>query len=436
MKKELVALVLAGGSGSRSWPLTTNKILFPFFGNPLFTFSVLKALPEEVSRIVIVTSKENNEYFKSLNLTIPIETVIQSEALGMADAVMIAESFIKGASILIMNGDDLHDGNLAKQVIRRAKFSKAFGVIPGWKTPYYMPLGYLRLDQDRILGIIEKPGPGHEPSNYANIVSHFIEDADILIQALKHSKSVNDDIYETSLTHLMDIYPFIMEPYMDSFASLKYPWHVLDILDILWRYNKSHRGNNVVIKDNVCIEGNVYIGDNVRIFENTKIIGPCYIGDNTIIGNNNIIRASHIGSCCVTGFNTDITRSYIGDRCWFHSNYIGDSVLESDISLGGGTNTMNLRLDEHEIKSVVKGERIVTGKNKFGCVVGKYVRVGGNTSIMPGIKIGEKSFIGAGIVLDEDVPNKHFCIAKKNYDMLPNIYNSQMSDRSDFLKKI
>ena len=38
----------------------------------------------------------------------------------------------------------------------------------------------------------------------------------------------------------------------------------------------------------------------------------------------------------MTGFNTDITRSYIGDNCWFHSNYIGDSVLEGNVSMGSG----------------------------------------------------------------------------------------------------
>ena len=190
------------------------------------------------------------------------------------------------------------------------------------------------------------------------------------------------------------------------------------------------------IRNNVSIEGPVYLGDNVKIFENTKIVGPVYIGDNTIIGNNNIIRDSYIGKDCVTGFNTDITRSYIGDGCWFHSNYIGDSVLEGDVSLGSGSVVANLRLDEGIIGSLVKGKRITTGRNKLGACIGKHVRIGVNVSTMPGIKIGSDSMIGAGVVVDKDIPNTSFVVVRNTYDIKPNTRSISVGNRDQFKAKI
>ena len=189
---------------------------------------------------------------------------------------------------------------------------------------------------------------------------------------------------------------------------------MLDVNDVLLKTVSHHRGKNILIKSNVIIEGEVHIEDDVKIFENTKIIGPCYIGKGTIIGNNNIIRQSYLGANCVTGFNSDISRSYIGDDCWFHNNYIGDSVLEGNVSMGGGASCANLRLDDGPIYSTVKNEALHTTKHKLGALVGKHTRIGVHTSIMPGIKIGKGSFVGSGVVLDKDLPEDSFCIVKSS----------------------
>ncbi len=172
------------------------------------------------------------------------------------------------------------------------------------------------------------------------------------------------------------------------------------------------------------------------IFENTKIVGPCYIGPDTIIGNNNIIRQSHIAGGCVTGFNTDITRSYIGDACWFHSNYIGDSVLEGNVSMGSGSVLANLRLDEGTIWSEVGGTRINTMRTKLGTIIGRDVRIGVNTSVMPGVKIGSQSFIGAGTIIDKDISDASFCMAKSTYTLTKNHHDVGLGHRDEFKKHV
>lgn len=435
MKKDLVAVVLAGGAGNRFWPLTTNKIVFPFFGKPLVEHTVNSVLPKQVKRLVIVTSQVNDNKIRNLKYPVPHVTVIQQTPNGMAGALLSAESELRGVSLLIINGDDITGSQLYSSVTARAQSAAVFGVIPAWKPLTYFPGGYLRMNGERVVEICEKPGAGNEPSPYAIALGHFLEDSDVFMYELKRTKSQNDDVYERTLSLLMGHERFVAEVFADRFASLKYPWHVLDAMEILFGRLRAHRGKNVQIKENVQIEGDVYIGDGVRIFENTKISGPCYIGPGTIVGNNNIIRHSHLGSGCVTGFNTDITRSYIGDNCWFHSNYIGDSVLENNVSMGSGTVLANLRLDEGEVFSVVKGVKTATGRTKLGAIIGSNVRMGVNVSVMPGVKIGSNTFIGAGSLVNEDIVSDSY-YAVKVQPVIRKNNKTASPDRSNFKKQL
>jgi bifunctional UDP-N-acetylglucosamine pyrophosphorylase/glucosamine-1-phosphate N-acetyltransferase len=380
-----------------------------------------------------VTSPLNDAEFQHLSVPYPVKTVVQPESNGMADAIIRAKDHIGTGALLILIADDIFDSSLPQQIIETAERTHAFAVIPGLEVSSYFPGGYLKIDGELIKEIVEKPGKGNEPSSFVNISGHYFSESAVLLRALESTQSERDDVYEQAVNSLLTQKDCHLHRYSGSFTSLKYAWNVLDVMDVLLPTLQSFQGTNCQIRQNVYIEGPVYIGNNVKIFENTKIVGPCYIGDNAIIGNNNVIRHSSIGSGCVTGFNTDITRSYIGDGCWFHSNYIGDSILEGDISMGSGSVLANLRLDEGEISSVYKGEKVSTSKTKLGAMIGKHVRIGVNTSIMPGIKIGGNSYIGAGITVAQDIPDGSFVSGKTELIIESNKKDVQ-SDREKFKK--
>lgn len=436
MSRELVAVVLAGGVGNRFFPFTSDKVLFPWFGKPFAQYSVLDALPKEVSRVVLVTNSRNNDALSTLKFPVPHVTVVQRTASGMADAILSAVPEIQDCSLLIVNGDDVSDPSVLQDVVKMGLSVNTFGVIPGYKTDKNLAMGYVVLDGNRVTNIVEKPLAGEEPSPYVVMLGHFIKDSNILIQELKATPNGTDDVYERALSALMGKYDFVLHKHSGVFASLKYPWNVLDVNGILLSNIKNYRGRNIEIKSNVVLEGKIYIDDDVRIFENTKIIGPCYIGKGTIVGNNNIIRESHIGANCVTGFNTDITRSYIGDNCWFHTNYVGDSVLEENVTMGSGAVLANLRLDDGNIQSTVRDQRVSTGRNKLGSLIGKNVRIGVNASIMPGIKIGSGSFVGSAVVLDKDLLSESYCLTKNTYTIIRNTKSQEIVSRHEFKKKI
>jgi bifunctional UDP-N-acetylglucosamine pyrophosphorylase/glucosamine-1-phosphate N-acetyltransferase len=146
-----------------------------------------------------------------------------------------------------------------------------------------------------------------------------------------------------------------------------------------------------------------------------------------------------VGKNCVIGYSTEVARSVVGNDVWTHSSYVGDSVLGSNVSLGGGTVTGNLRLDEEEITSVVREKPIATGLNKFGTIIGDNSRTGIHTAIAPGMKIGSHCFVNSATLVTQDIPDGSFVKAKGAGELVikPNIKRaSAPEDRGTFRAKL
>ena len=180
--------------------------------------------------------------------------------------------------------------------------------------------------------------------------------------------------------------------------------------------SKKYISPSAYISEKAVIEGKVVIGDNVRVMENAVIRGPAYIGPNSVIGNNSLVRHySHIGSNCVVGYTTEIKGSYIGDGCWFHMNYIGDSIIGDSCSFGAGTVLANYRFDERNISVEIEGESIDTKLNKLGAIIGSNSKTGVNVSVMPGVRIGPNSIVGSHLYLTHDLePNQSMLMEPVN----------------------
>lgn len=436
MKKDVIAVVLAGGVGKRFWPIKTYKSMVPFLGKPLLQHNIECLCEAGFKHIVVIANKEDKLLVEKIHISsCQLTVVVQTQPRGMADALLSARRYIDNKPCLVVNAEDVIDKALYAKIFHEIQAGSAFVV--GKKIQDYHDLGYLRIDKDKLIDVVEKPGKGNEPSDLVNLVFHYFPDISEFLTVVGQIASDKDDIYEKALSVYAKNVATRVITYDGLWYPLKYPWQLLDVVNHFLRTNAiEYRGRNIDIKSNVSIEGVVFIDDNVKIFENTKIAGPCYIGKGTIIGSNNIIRASHIGPKCVTGFNTDITRSYVGDGCWFHSNYVGDSVLEGNVSMGSGTVLANLRLDEREIFSVVRKEKLNTKRTKLGAIIGRNVRIGANASIMPGVKIGGNSLVGAGIVVDHDIPDQSFCSGTSHVTITPNTFHNASLFRDELKKSL
>ncbi len=218
--------------------------------------------------------------------------------------------------------------------------------------------------------------------------------------------------------------------------KIKFSWEYLNLLDEALPKIKRRIAKEITISKQAVVEGAVILEPGVRIFEGAKVRGPAYIGEGTIIGNGALVREAILGKKCVVGYCTEIARSLIGGPSWFHTNYVGDSVFDGNISMGSGAITANLRLDEEEIISKVGKQKVKTGKDKLGAIVGWGTRFGVNSVPMPGIKIGRDCFIGAGVLLNQDLKDGSFCVVKQKLVIKKNRTKVSIEDRDKFRKKV
>lgn len=420
-------ILLAAGNSSRFWPLT-NKSTFPFLGKPFIKHQLETLFKVGFSDISVVCNEENINYIKTLH-----PDYVLQKGEGQGAGIYSAKDKIKGP-VLVINAIDFFSLDFLKNSYKTINENSINNYFTAVKVDKYFPGGYLVLKDNRVAEIREKPGKDKIPSNLFRLVFDYFQNGSELINALQKVKDFN---YEKSLNYLLQKeVRFSVLEYHNQWGTLKYPWHVLDFTRIfLDEIKKSQISQNTHIAPSTSLQGPIVMEEGVRIFENAKIVGPCYLGKNVIIGNNCLVREAIIEEGSVLGFSTDIARSYVGKNCWFHSNYLGDSVLEENISLGAGANLANLRLDEKEIFSVVKGEKINSQRTKFGAVIGRNVRIGVNTSLMPGIKIGTNSFLSSGIIIDRDIPDNKFVTGKSELVIRDNLKKIEKG-REEFKNKI
>lgn len=142
-------------------------------------------------------------------------------------------------------------------------------------------------------------------------------------------------------------------------------------------------GEGSIIKAGSVIEGHVRIGCHCIIGPHAYLRGETSVGDNCHIGNAVEIKSSIIGN------NVSVA----------HLSYIGDSVLEDDINVGGGCIFSNFRHDAGEIRMPWLGKLCCTGRQKLGCYIGSHSRIGCKCVILPGRVLPEHSATYPGSVI-------------------------------------
>lgn len=412
--KNITVVILGGGDSTRFWPLK-DKLFMNFLGKPILYYRLKQLQKYGLTNVVVISSEKNEGLFQRFQNTYPefeFELVRQTDKRGMGGALLSLEEKIKEKEILVLKPVDLFEDILLNQLEKILR-EKPENVLTGFTTSTYFPGGYLNVRNGQLVHIVEKPKESKTPSNIVRIVFDYFKNASIFLKFLKSSKTAEDDLYEVAIGNMVNEgYQFKIIQYKGYWGYLQYPWHTLSVSALFLSKLKGQNIGKTKIDSSATIKGDVFIEDGVQILENAKIVGPTYIGKNTLVGNNVIIRESMIGENCVLGFATEVTRSFIGNNCWFHSNYIGDSVIDDNVGIGGGTIFANYRLDEQTVFSYIGDKRVDTKKTKLGVMVGENVRIGVNTSIMPGVKIGRNTFIGAGLNIESDVENDKLCVGK------------------------
>lgn len=170
--------------------------------------------------------------------------------------------------------------------------------------------------------------------------------------------------------------------------------------------------NNVIIghpcKDNVVgisVVNKVKIGDNAIIRSGTIIYSDVKIGNDFKTGHNVVIReCTDIGNNVLIGTNTVIDgHTKIGNNVSIQSNvYIPtDVIIEDNVFIGPCSVLTN---DKYPIRKGSKSRREPKIRELKGPILRKGATIGANSTILPGVEIGEGSMIAAGAVVTNNVP--------------------------------
>ena len=174
------------------------------------------------------------------------------------------------------------------------------------------------------------------------------------------------------------------------------------------------------VDSTVVIKGKAIIGEGTEIGPYVVIEGPVIIGRNCTIRPFSLIRPGTIlGDNCVVGNGSEVKNAIVFNEAKIASQtFVGDSILGKGARIGSGTILANRRFDQADIYFKIHGEKVFSGSDKFGAVVGDFCRFGANIVALPGTIIGKHTWIGPNLSLGGFFEGNKYIRMKPQYEIL------------------
>lgn len=381
------AIVLAAGEGSRMRPLTANrpKVMLPAGGRPLLEEILVRAKGAGIDRFVLVVGYRQetvrSHFGDGRALGVRIEYAVQDEQLGTGHALLAAESLAED-HFMVLNGDVLPDQTSLGSMIEAAGSVSAVAAKRVGDPRRY---GVFLVERGLMKAVVEKSAA--PPSDLAN-AGIYILDGEIFDTLHRARVSARGEYELTDgLNMLASRGRVILVSEISEWIEVGRPWDLLEAgAAVIGGRSFAIEGE---VEPGAAIKGDVAIGPGTVVRAGSYISGPVRIGKDCDIGPNCYIRSGTcIGNDVRIGNAVEVKNCTVMDGTKIgHLSYLGDSIIGAGCNFGAGTIVSNLRHDNANVKSFVKGELVDSGRRKLGVIMGDSVKTGIHTTIYPGTVI-------------------------------------------------
>lgn len=200
-------VILAGGTGSRLYPLTkvTNKHLLPIGNKPMIYYPIEKLVECGIQEILIVTGTEHmgdvvNLLGSGFEFNCKFTYKVQDEAGGIAQALALAEHFASGEPVTVILGDNIFESSL-KDAVQSFDGTGAKILLKEVANP--RRYGVAEIDDNRIVSVEEKP---EKPKSNFCVTGVYMYDAKVFdyIKTLKPSQRGELEITDVNNQYIRD----------------------------------------------------------------------------------------------------------------------------------------------------------------------------------------------------------------------------------------